>query len=493
MKRALILVLTVAASAASLAGAKVPARDDAGVQASLKLLEHWVGSQVEYRNQPGVSMGIVHGGELIWAKGFGFSDREAGAPATPRTRYRIASITKLFTSTALLRLRDAGRLSLDDPVAKLIPGFAVGDPFADDPSITVRHLLTHTSGLPGEAAFPYWTDHEFPTMEALLAALPGQTKPFATETRFRYSNLGLALAGRVVEAVSGEPFEAYVVRHILEPLGMAETTVTSEGARRGGLAVGYGRRMPDGSRRVLPFTDSKGLTAAANMTSNVEDLARFVAFHLGGGDWAASPVLKLSTRREMQRVHWLFPSWKGGRGLGFWVRPFDGRSLVGHGGWVGGYQTQISFIVEDGMGVICLTNADDGSPGLYLEQAFRVVGPALAKASAPERAPAQPDPAWDAYVGSYADPAGWDVEVLMLEGRLHLYNHDYPPEESARGALTELEPAGPRTFRQTGEDSNGDVVVFETERDGRVTRVKIGENYIYPKGRRAEPRTGKGA
>ena len=84
----------------------------------------------------------------------------------------------------------------------------------------------------------------------------------------------------------------------------------------------------------------------------------------------------------MQRVHWLFPSWKAGRGLGFWVRQFDGKTLVGHGGWVGGYQTQISFIVEDGIGVIALTNADDGVPNMYLEQAFRVVGPAILKAAA---------------------------------------------------------------------------------------------------------------
>ena len=134
-------------------------------------------SQIEYRDQPGVSMGIVHGGKLIWAKGFGMSDLAAKTPATPKTIYRIASITKLFTSTAILQLRDAGKLGLDDPVVKFIPGFKVGDPFPDDPPITVRHLLTHTSGLPGEAAFPYWTDHEFPTHRSRPRgpSLPGET------------------------------------------------------------------------------------------------------------------------------------------------------------------------------------------------------------------------------------------------------------------------------------------------------------------------------
>ena len=486
MKRTLIVMVAALILAGPLAAGTTPVKDDPGVVSSLRLLEKWVASQIEYRDQPGVSMGIVHGRDLIWAAGFGMSDRAARTPATPKTVYRIASITKLFTSTAIMQLRDAGKLSLDDPVEKFIPGFKVGDPFPDDLPITIRHLLTHTSGLPGEAAFPYWTDHEFPTFPAILAALPSQQKPFATETKYRYSNLGLALAGQVVTAASGEPYEDYVMKHILEPLGMADTSVLSlpEG-RRGPLAVAYSRRLPDGTRRILPFTDSKGLTAAANISSTVEDLARFVAFQLGDGTAGGTRVLKASTLREMQRVHWLFPGWKGGRGLGFWVRQFDGKSLVGHGGWVGGYQTQISFIVEDGIGVIALTNSDDGVPGMYLEQAFRVVGPAILKAAAPEAAPRVADPAWNVYLGLYTDPAMWDVEVMLLDGRLYLYNHDYPPEDSARGALVELAPVGPKTFRMTGEDSSGDIVVFETGPDGRVTRVKVGENYMFPKARPA--------
>ncbi len=484
MKRKLIAAIAAVILAGPLAAGTVAIKDDPGVASSLELLERWVASQMEYRDQPGVSMGIVHGRDLIWAKGFGLSDRAAKKPATPRTVYRIASITKLFTSTALMQLRDAGKLRLDDPVAKFIPGFKVGDPFPDDPPITIWHLLTHTSGLPGEAAFPYWTDHDFPSIEAVLAALPSQQKPFATEAKYRYSNLGLAIAGQVVAAASGEPYETYVMKHVLEPLGMADTSVLSlpEG-RRGELAVGYGRRLPDGTRRVLPFTDSKGLTSAANISSTVEDLARFVAFQLGDGTAGGNRVLKSSTLREMQRVQWLLPGWRSGRGIGFSVRQFDGKTLVGHAGWVGGYQTQIGFIVEDGIGVVALTNADDGVPNMYLEQALRVVGPALLKASAPERKASAPDPSWSAYLGTYTDPSDWDVEVMLLDGKLQLYNHDYPPEESARGALVELAPVGPKTFRMAGEDASGDLVVFETGPDGRVTRVKVGENFIYPKGR----------
>lgn len=456
--------------------------DDPGVASSLKLLEKWVASQMEYRSQPGISMGVVYGRDLIWSKGFGLSDLAAKTPATPETIYRIASITKLFTSTAIMQLRDAGKLRLDDPIVKFIPAFKVGKTFPGAPPISVWQLLTHTTGLPGEGAFPYWTDHSFPTIGEMLDALPAQEIVFPPETKYRYSNLALSLAGEVVAAASGETYEGYIQKHILEPLGMTDSSVNLSPEHRKRLAAAYSRRLPDGTRRILSFTDSRGVTAAANMSSTVEDLAKFISLQFGEEEAGGKQILKKSTLREMHRVHWLYPSWKGGRGLGFSVRPFEGKTLVGHAGWVAGYQTQIGFIVEDKIGVITLTNADDGNPNFYLEQAMSVVGPAVRKAATPAAAPAAvPDPAWNAYLGLYTDPSFWDVEVMLLDGKLYLYNHDYPPEESARGALVELAPEGPRAFRMTGEDSSRDRVVFEMGPDGKVKRVKVGENYIFPK------------
>jgi len=455
--------------------------DDPGVASSLRLLEKWAASQIEYRNQPGISMGIVHDQVLLWSKGFGSSDLAAKTPATPKTIYRIASITKLFTSTAIMQLRDAGKLRLDDPIVKFIPAFRIRNNFPDAPPITVWHLLTHTSGLPGEAAFPYWTDHVFPSMGEILKALPTQEIVFPTETKYRYSNLALALAGEVVASASGETYESYVQENILEPLGMIDTSVNLSPEHRKRLAAAYSRRLPDGTRRILPFTDSQGLTPAANMSSTVEDLAKFISLQFRDEKAGGKQVLRRSTLQEMQRVHWLFPSWKSGRGLGFSIRQFEGKTLVGHAGWVGGYQTQIGFIAEDRIGVIVLTNADDGSPGTYLEQAFKIVGPAILKAAAPAPKPSASDPAWKVYLGLYTDPSFWDVEVMLLDGKLYLYNHDYPPEENARGALVELRPEGPNRFRMTGEDSSRDFVVFEMGTDGKVQRVKVGENYIFPK------------
>jgi len=105
---------------------------------------------------------------------------------------------------------------LDDPVSKYLPWFAIKNKFADAPPISIQHLITHTSGLPRESAFPYWTDAKFPTREEMISALKNQETIFPSETRWKYSNLALALAGEVVMAVSGEPYDAYIHTHILE-------------------------------------------------------------------------------------------------------------------------------------------------------------------------------------------------------------------------------------------------------------------------------------
>ena len=141
------------------------------VTEALEVLDMWIKQQVDYRAVPGLSIAIVFDQEIVWAKGYGFSDLDRKTPATPAPVYRIGSVTKLFTSTAILQLRDQGKLRLDDPVSLHLPGFHIRNPFPDTPGITVRQLLTHTSGLPREADFPYWTDHVFPTREQLDRAI----------------------------------------------------------------------------------------------------------------------------------------------------------------------------------------------------------------------------------------------------------------------------------------------------------------------------------
>lgn len=159
------------------------------VAANLQIIETWIESQLEYNNLPGLSVAIVYDQELVWKKGFGYADVEKRTPMTPQTLFRIASVTKLFTSTAIMQLRDQGKLRLDDPVEKYLPWFKINNRFPDAPTITIHHLMTHTSGLPREAAFLYWTDHKFPTLEQIKEKLPQQESIYPAETKWKYCKL----------------------------------------------------------------------------------------------------------------------------------------------------------------------------------------------------------------------------------------------------------------------------------------------------------------
>ena len=474
-----LLTNPAAAAEAATAGSQEPLARDPAVAGAIAMLDLWIGEQLAHRDLPGLSIAVVHDQEPVWAKGYGFADLVARTPATPATLYRLGSVTKLFTATAVMQLRDEGRLRLDDPVALHLPWFTVESGFGEAPEITIRHLLTHTSGLPREAAFPYWTDHVFPGREELIAALPGQRAVFAPEDRIKYSNLGMALLGEVVAAASGEPYAEYLRRHLFAPLGMSSTTVAPAAEHHRRRATSYLRRMPDGSREAFDYYDTGALAPAANGVSSVEDLARFAMLHFRDrpADGAAQ-VLAGSTLREMQRPHRVDDDWQGGRGLGFAIRRREGETLVLHGGWIGGNRTLFLLAPSRKVAVIVAINADDGSPGEFGFRAYDLLAPAIAAAGAPPEPPGpeRPDPAWRRYLGTYTDPWHWEYEVMVLGGRLVLYEHSYPPADDPEAGVTPLEPVAEHTFRMP----DGEPVVFELDAAGRVERIRRRHDYLYP-------------
>lgn len=448
---------------------------------NIKVLELWIDAQVEYRELPGMSIGIVYDQELIYAKGFGYSNLEQKTSATPQTVYRIASITKTFTATALMQLRDEGKLSLDDPIKKYLPWFSIKNSFPDAPEITIRQLITHTSGLPREAAFPYWTDRNFPSLEEIATTLPNQEMIYASETEYKYSNLGLALAGEIVSVVSGMPYDEYIKENIFDPLKMKSSRVFLSEKEKGEIATPYTKRLSDGTREVMPFTDSKGLTPAANISSNVVDLSQYISLQFSNGEKEGIQILKGSTLREMHRVQWLHDSWTSGQGLGFRVWKQGDNTAVGHGGWVAGNRTQISFIPKEKVGVIVMTNSDDGSPNFFASRILSQFTPILSKAFDEEKPSPKFDPSWKKFVGTYIDPSYYETEILIFNNSLIMNGYSFPPEDNPASEIVVLYPEGKNTFRRSGENGNGELVVFELDENGKVVRVKTGENYIFPK------------
>lgn len=456
----------------SLAFAQSKVQDHADVKASIRLYEAWLDGQMNYRGLPGVAVGVVYDRDLIWARGFGYADVSRKIPVTARTPFRMASHTKLFTAIAVMQLRDQGKLRLDDAVSKHLPWFQVRPAEEDDPAVTIEQLLTHRSGLPREAAAPYWTTFQFPTGEEVRRLIRAQQAAYSPDVRWKYSNLAFTLAGMIVETVSGESWQSYVHKHILGPLGMNDSTIDKDLPN---LAVGYGRRMPDGSRKPMAFMDTKGIAPAAGLTSTLEDMAKFVGAQFGASKEGSKPILSRATLREMHRVRMLENDWRRGNGLGFAVNRINDKVYVGHGGSLAGYKTHTLIHIADRVGVIVLTNGDDSRPSQLAERLMLTVGEAVAKAAKPAKQEPRWDPSWSRFAGLYRSL--WsDVEVVELDKRLVMIDPsvDDPSEQQ------KLEPQTGGEFRleaQSGGAAVGERVRF-VEQNGKVVRMHAGQSLL---------------
>lgn len=445
---------------------------------AITVFDNWVEQQLAHLGIPGLSIAFVYDQEIVWAKGYGYADVEKKIPAAPCTVYRIGSITKVFTSTAILQLRDQGKLRLDDPVSLHLPWFDVPDRFPDAPEITVRQLLTHTSGLAREPDFPYWTDHVFPTREQLAEAVPRQDPVHAPETTSHYSNLGIALLGEIVTEVSGQPWADYVEKNILQPLGMRSSSAAPGKDLLDRLAVGYMRLLPDGTRNVFDYYDTGAIAPAASIVSTVEDLSLFASLQFRDDPAGDDQILKGSTLREMHRIHWLSGSFSGGRGLGFDVNHRDNRTFVGKTGSIGGNVNRLLMVPSEKIAVVVSLNADDGNTAMFAKQAYEVLAsPILKSTRTPETTAPEVDPTWQRYVGLYTDPWDWEYKVLILGGELVMYSYNYPPWDDASNGFSRLTPVEGTTFRRP----NNDLVIFELDDEGNVARIKRNNNYLLPK------------
>ena len=464
-------------------GAKATGAPPAEVANAIALADLWIREQMSYHGVPGLAVAVVRGGETIWAAGYGAADLATGAPVTPETRFRLGSVSKLFTATAVMILRDDGKLRLEDSVTKHLPWFDVKNPFPGHPVVTIEQLLTHTSGLPREAPFPYWTTHDFPTREAVRAALPQLSLVSYPGEAYRYSNLGVSLLGEVVASASGESWGSFVDRRILRPLGMSASQADPAAADFASFARAYLRKRPDGSRGESIHYETRAISPAASVVSTAADLAKFAAFHLAASAKEEAPnaplaPLSSATRREMQRARFVYGSWSGGRGLGFAVTRKDDRTAIAHGGWIGGHRTDFVLDPARDLAVVAITNADDASPSLFSRKVLDLVGGAITRASAKPPETKLPDPAWSRYLGLYTDPWEWETQVVILDGGLVLYEHDYPPDDDPDAAIVRLTPTGkPGEFRM----SDGEPVVFETDPQGNVVRIRRRFEYLTPK------------
>lgn len=466
---------------------------DPRIAARLRAAEAWIETQIASENIAGASMAIVHDQQTVWARGFGYANVEGRVRATPQTRYSICSVSKLFTSMAAMRERDAGRLDIDRPISAYLPWFNIRDVESPDGPVTARAIMSHVAGLPRESDTPYWAEARFPDIASVRARLGEQTNLYRAYDTLQYSNLGMALLGNVVEATSGQDFHSYVRTHLLAPLGLSRTTSEIPVNLRGTeLAIGYGARRTGWAREAIPAYTLNAIAPAAGFASTVEDLGRFASWQFRLLASGGENVLRSSTLREMQRVHWMTPdnvneTW----GLGFATYQHANKTFVGHGGYCPGYRTTLMIRPQEKLAIVVMINVDDGEPGRFARQLYDFVGADIARVAAANQ---PPSPAPQPQAPAAAAPPTPAVDLTRYEGAYRsrhsasdVYVAPYGNElmvidlftDTPAGDITRLRHVGGDVFRRVRpNDTLAEDVRFERDPQGRATRIWWHSNYL---------------
>jgi CubicO group peptidase (beta-lactamase class C family) len=340
------------------------------ISAVYPLIEKMYREHAQKNHFPGYAFGIVVDGELVYKGAGGYANLEEKIPATTGSFFRIASMSKSFTSLAILHLRDQGKLQLDDPVEDYITAMKGQALTEDAPKITIRHLMSHSAGFPEDNP---WGDRQLSDTEKDLETLIAGGLSFSNTpgVQYEYSNLGFAMLGYIIHKASGMYYSDYIKKYILQPLGMQGTTYEYAEVPKRDLAVGY-RYIYESWRKEIPLHD--GIYGSmGGMITSVDQFGKYVAMHVGAwpvrNEMETYPV-KRSSIREMHdpaRFIGLFPSYplpNGKRitmtssytyGLN-WMRDTRGNVSIGHSGGLPGFGSNWAFLPEYGIGVIFFGN-----------------------------------------------------------------------------------------------------------------------------------------
>jgi CubicO group peptidase (beta-lactamase class C family)/D-alanyl-D-alanine dipeptidase len=323
---------------------------------ALKKLESWVADQVAAKSLPNLSIALIDDQRVVWAEGFGFEDANGRRRATADTAYRVGSVSKLFTDLAVMQLVEQKRLDLGDPVSALLPEFAPKNSFKTE--ITLRHLITHQSGLVREPPIGHYFDPEPRSLLDVVRSLSATSLIFEPGTRTKYSNAGVTVVGAVFERAVGQPFPVAIDRTLLSPLGMKASSFAPGAELQKRIASGK-MWTHDGQTIETP-TFLLGTGPAGNLVSTVVDLGKFVSMIFAEGRSANGPIVSRETLRSM-----IEPASDkqadAGFGLGFALSQLDGEPMIGHGGAVYGFATEVQALPRSRLGVAVITGVDCGN------------------------------------------------------------------------------------------------------------------------------------
>ena len=323
-------------------------------------LEWYIPRLMQKHQVPGVSIALVDGQKIVWARGFGYADREKGIPASAETIYQTGSISKVFTATAVMQQVAQGRIALDDPIQNYLPGFSMRSRWDTSPVVTPRALLSHHAGLPTYYLKGFFSDQP---LTNLVAELKPEHLAYPSGQVFNYSNLGPNLMGLVMETISGVSFSHHMDRSLLAPLGMHNSSFAPDAELAPRMARGYvnGKASDPVQIRDVP---------AGALVSNVLDLGRFMRFAMDDGRLDGQAILAPEYLSQMFQPQYPDRPLDFGQrfGLGWILSGIDvapGNAIAWHNGSTKAFVSQMVIMPDQKLGVVLLANSNSAGPLVY--------------------------------------------------------------------------------------------------------------------------------
>ena len=477
MKQMSLLVVTVALALTRVAfgAAESGVACDPTVSAALTQLDAQLTAVMKERNLPGLSAGVVYDHELIWTKGYGYADLERRIPADADSIYEIGSVTKLFNAVMLMKLRDAGKLSLDDPIEKYLPEFKIRSSFPDPRPPTFRQVVSHVSGLPREYGLDVGKSGHLQQYPAavVLAGIKNKEMQYPAYNGFHYSNLGIYIIGQALQRIAGESYTQYMQQNVFDPLGMRSTGWEYTDAMKPHQAIGYMAAKPDGSREIAPlFVPGDFGVSAGGIQSSVRDMAKFLSLQFGEGQAGGAQILGSTTLREMWSSVVPAENWLWGYGIGWEVEKYPKHVGICHAGGTLGFACKVRAVPDLKLGFVVLINQDTDSDELSRKLVEGLI-PAfeqVAKQRALQEKPPLPADAAK-YTGHYTCEFGI-ADIIVLDGRLLLITTE---ADGAKGAPWTLGAREDSTLliKSGSKNFDGLVITFHPAREMEPASIEL--------------------
>jgi CubicO group peptidase (beta-lactamase class C family) len=425
-------------------------------------LDSYVARSLKTFEVPGLSLAIVKDGKVVVAKGYGVRRLGGSAVVDENTLFGIGSNSKAFTSAALATLVDEQKISWDDPVYQRLPGFQMYDPYVSH-EMTIRDLLTHRSGMGlGEGDLLFWPHTTF-TRDDIIYRLRFMKPASSFRSRFAYDNLLYIAAGQIIPAVTGKSWDDYIREKILQPLGMRTTTL-SNAVFKPDDNYAFPHSKIDDKLQVIDFVNLDNAGPAGSINSSAAEMAKWIALQLNRGKFPSRDARLFSEAqsREMWSAQTILPAGErpgpltglsskfADYALGWGLRDYHGRKLVGHTGGVAGFVSRVMLVPEENLGVVILTNAEQG--GAFDSILFHILDHYLGvqptdwiaaykaqdemeqreadeitkKQNSVRDSASKPSLSLERYAGAYTDPWYGPVTIRMENNKL-VFTMDHTP------------------------------------------------------------------